>query len=177
MEYLISEEYKKQITEYHNSRPWGGAVRGNSMMLNKYMMISGAKTILDYGAGRSDLLKEMNAQYPNRQYIINEYEPGRPELAGDPPASDAVVSFDVMEHIEPNKVDNVIKHIYEKCNMWTYHKICLRAATGAFPGTEQNLHLTIKDGPWWLEKFSKYFIFLETLMNTGYVHFLAIPKK
>ena len=176
MENLISPEYRAQIEKYHNKRPWGGAIRGKAQMLNKYMIMSGAKSLLDYGCGRSDLKKELQATYGNFPYILNEYEPGIPELAGDPPVSDAVISRDVVEHVEPAKIDNVIKHIHDKCNMWTWHKICLRAATGAFPGGEQNLHLTIKPGFWWLQKFEPYFEFLETNINEGFCSFLGIKK-
>jgi hypothetical protein len=176
LENLISKEYQQMITDLHNKRPWGGAASGNAHTLNKYMILSQAKSLLDYGAGRSALRIEMEATFPDKKYVINEYEPGIPKLAGDPPVSDAVVSFDVMEHVETDKVDNVIQHIYDKCNLWTYHKICLRAATGSFPGTTQNLHLTIKPGLWWLEKFSNKFNFIEEGMNQGYVWFLGVKK-
>ena len=176
MKNLISPEYQAQIEKMHNKKPWGGACRGKAQMLNKYMIMSGAKSLLDYGCGRSDLKKEFDATYATYSYIINEYDPGIPKLAGDPPVSDVVISFDVLEHVEPDKVDNVIKHIYDKCNMWTYHKICTRAATGAFPVTGKNLHLTIKPGYWWLQKFEPYFEFLETNVNEGYCWFLASKK-
>tara|TARA_R100001463_G_C3453629_1_gene213972 strand:- start:44 stop:574 length:531 start_codon:yes stop_codon:yes gene_type:complete len=173
---LISPEYQAQITKLHQSRPWGGAVKGSGQMLHKYLILTKSKSILDYGAGRSDLKKELDSSYPDHPYIINEYEPGIPELAGDPPVSDAVISFDVMEHVETDKVEGVIEHIYNKTNLWTYHKICLKPATSVFPGTKQNLHVTIKPGFWWLEKFSKHFEFLETGINAGYVYFLGVKK-
>mgnify|MGYP003151775866 FL=1 len=176
MKNLISPEYQAQIEKLHQRKPWGGAVRGKAQMLHKHMLMSGAKSMLDYGCGRSDLRKELEATYGTYPYILNEYEPGLPELADDPPVSDAVISFDVLEHVEPDKVDNVIKHIHDKCNMWTFHKICLRAATGVFPVSGQNLHLTIKPGFWWLQKFEPYFEFLETNINEGYCSFLALKK-
>ena len=180
MENLVSKEYKELLEKKHNGKfkSWGGAVRGMEQDIHKYLVISKAKSILDYGAGASDFRKAIEFTYGHETlpYTVHEYEPGIPELAGDPPICDATICIDVLEHIEPDKIDNVLQHINDKTNNWVLFKVCLRAANGAFP-TGENLHLTIRKADWWLAKFSKYWYSIDiSTNNAGHLNYLAVKK-
>jgi len=178
MEKYISKEYKKQLQEYHKTHQrWGGAVRGRQNELHMYMKMTNSSSILDYGAGNSDYKRTVGWTWEDPGYTIHEYEPGKPELAGDPPICDASICIDVMEHVETDKVDNVIKHIYDKTNNWTYQTIALTAASGSF-SERQNLHLTIKPADWWLEKLTPYWDLLKTNITGGNIlHFIGVKKS
>lgn len=172
MEHLISKEYQYKITDYHSKRPWGGAVINKAADIHKYVTLSNAKTLLDYGAGRSSLKDTLNNYSYDLDYEIVEYEPGRPELAGDPPVCDFLVCCDVLEHIEPEKIDAVLQHMYDKTAMFAFMTISTQPALGAFPGGE-NLHLLVRPAEWWIEKLTKYWKFIDLVVTKGNVTVLC----
>jgi hypothetical protein len=179
MEHLVSAEYKEMLVEKHGKGlgGWGGAVRGREDIIYKYMQLSKSKTLLDYGSGSGDLKRALGWEHGDKlPFSVHEYDPGQPGLDNDPPICDASICIDVMEHVETDKVDNVIKHIYDKTNNFTMQNIALTAAKGSFPN-HTNLHLTIEKSPWWLEKLGKYWDFLEIISSRGALYFVATKKE
>ena len=151
MENIISPEYKAQLAAYTKRGHWGGAVVGKVPEIHMLMQLTDSKSILDYGSGKSDYLNQMNSYRPDLPYTIHEYEPAREEKAGDPPVSDFTICFDVLEHVEPAKVDITLTHIASKTRNFAYITICLVPAHSSFPdGT--NLHLSVHPADWWLKK-------------------------
>ena len=153
MDSLISKEYKEKIVAFHTKRGWGGPISKHiPFLIHKYMALSQANSILDYGAGSSLFKEKMDQQYPNAKFNIHEYEPGIIGKDEDPPVCDATVCIDVLEHIEPDKIDNVLQHIYDKTNKWAYVVICCIPSRKTF-SDGQNLHILVKPSTWWLKKF------------------------
>ena len=177
MENLISKEYKEKIVAFHTKRGWGGPISKHiPFLIHKYMALSQANSILDYGAGSSLFKEKMDQQYPNAKFNIHEYEPGIIGKDEDPPVCDATVCLDVLEHIEPNKIDNVLQHIYDKTNKWAYVMICCIPSRKTF-SDGQNLHLLIRESNWWLEKFKyEWDMFDIKTYNGGFLEVLLIKK-
>jgi len=166
MENLVSKEYKEKLVAFHNKRKWGYAfTKDDPTTVYKYMALSESNSLLDYGAGYGEFKKQMDDEYPNAKFNIHEYEPGIVGKDEDPPVCDATVSFDVLEHVEPNKIDDVLQHIYNKTNKWAYLVICCIPARKTFPDG-QNLHLLVREPEWWLEKL-KYDWDIVTQVRTG----------
>ena len=175
MENLLSDEYRARLESVTKTMPWGGAVISSVPKIYNYAIQHECKSILDYGSGKSDFLKTLNADFPDHGLQINEYEPGRPELAGDPAISDMTICVDVLEHIEPDKLDNVLDHIASKTNKIFYFKVCLLPSFNSFEdGT--NLHLIVEPKEFWLDKLSKYYTLEGVSSATGHVWGLAIKK-
>ena len=172
---VISKEYKTKLTEYHSSnKKWGGAVTSKTAEIHKLMILTDSKSVLDYGAGSSAYLDTMNAYNMDLPYSIHEYEPGREELSGDPPVVDFTVCCDVLEHVEPAKVDITLQHIANKTRKFAYFTICLVPSSGTFSdGT--NLHLTIHPADWWLKKLEADW---EIITNTTtWAHLVLCLKR
>ena len=175
MDNLISKEYKNKIIEKHKKGHWGGNVEKRIPdLILKYMNLSRAKSILDYGSGYG-AFKEAMQGLPG-DMSIHEYEPGVPGKDQDPPVCDATVCFDVLEHIEPSKIDNVLKHIYDKTRFWAILHICTIPSRNTFPDGK-NLHLIIEDSAWWVKKFLGYWNVLEIDVTKGHVKLLLIKNK
>lgn len=177
LENLVSSEYRNLLEEKHSKWKgmWGGHINTKIKFIYKYALEYDCKSILDYGAGSSHFINDINKLYPDHSFTINEYEPGRKELAKDPPVSDMIVCLDVLEHIEPEKLDNVLEHIYNKTNKIMYFSACTVPAHGTFPNG-QNLHLIIENKEWWEEKLSKYFTFKDLFDTKAHLWGLAIKK-
>ena len=174
---VISEEYRNKIAEYTNKIKWGwgGSVIGSVPRIRDYAIQHGCSSILDYGSGKSDFYKEMNKLFPDHQFIINQYEPARPEFAMDPAVSDMTICIDVLEHIEPDKLDNVLDHIYNKTNKVFYFKVCLLPAHDEFEDG-QNLHLIVEPKEFWLERLEKQWDLSDVDAARGHVWGLAKKK-
>ena len=155
MKHLISSEYKEKIVAHHTKSKgkWGGSVNHKQPMIHKYMLLSDAKSVLDYGSGSSAFKNGIKQMYPDYKYTIHEYEPGIIGKDEDPPVCDVTICYDVLEHIEPDKIDNVLQHIYDKTNKWFICNISCVPSFGAF-GDGSNLHLLVKRPEWWVKKLS-----------------------
>lgn len=100
--------------------------------------------ILDYGCGKGKL------------GIGRKYDPAIPEFSQDPEPADLIVCTDVMEHIEPELLEDVLKHIRSKMKKYGYFTIgCSKAAKKLPDG--RNAHLIIQRPEWWVERLSQYF--------------------
>ena len=175
MDSLISKEYKEKIVAFHKKRGWGGPISNNvPSIIYTYMALSQANSILDYGAGSGLFKEKMDNQYPNAKFNIHEYEPGIIGKDDDPPICDATVCLDVLEHIEPDKIDNVLQHIYDKTNKWAYIIICCTPSRKTFPDG-QNLHILQRESNWWLEKF-KYEWDMFDIVPGKFLRVLLIKK-
>ena len=93
----------------------------------------------------------------------------------DPEASDMTVCVDVMEHIEPEKLEAVLDHIADKTNKILYFKVCMLPSHNKFKNG-QNLHLIIENKDFWLDKLSKYYNLDNIIVAPGHVWGLAIKK-
>jgi len=174
VENLISKEYKEKIVALHNKKNWGNAIdKTTPYLVNKYMHLSNANSILDYGAGYGEFKKQMNIKYPKLN--IHEYEPGVIGKDEDPPACDATVCFDVLEHVEPNKIGGVLQHIYNKTNKWAYVVICTVPARKTFPDG-QNVHLLVRESNWWLNQLKYDWNMFDIVKTSGHLKVLLIKK-
>ena len=110
--------------------------------------------LLDYGAGHNLSLKE-NLK-PQKPFQYQAYDPGVPELAGEPDSAELVVCIDVLEHIEPDCLEAVLDHLAaltEKVCFCTVHT----GPAGKTLPDGRNAHLIQKPAEWWLPKFMERF--------------------
>lgn len=115
-----------------------------------------AQTMLDFGCGRSSLSKMLKKIGFTRMQCT-DYDPGRPKKAKLPEGSFDIVSCtDVLEHIEPEHLDEVLRTIASKARKAAYFVVdCISANTLLPDG--RNAHLTVQPGMWWLVKLEQAF--------------------
>jgi hypothetical protein len=111
--------------------------------------------VLDYGAGHNlSLRKTLN---PERKIRYTAYDPGVPELSDPPQPSQMVVSIDVLEHIEPDCLDDVLDHLEELTKEVLFVTVHTGPAGKNLPDG-RNAHLIQKPSEWWVPKFQERFI-------------------
>lgn len=103
---VISDYMIEQNRLFHKVRPDYGSygnkwAKGLQRIIDKYEI----ETILDYGAGKQTLKKS----FPD----IQCYDPGILEISNPPESADLVLATHVLEHIEPDLLENVLTHIQE----------------------------------------------------------------
>ena len=143
---LISEEYRALNAQLHKDRPdygrlghkWSQHIRHIAKQFN-------VVTVLDYGCGKQTLSEAMPA------YFVHNYDPAIPGLDEPPPPSDLVVCTDVLEHIEPDCLDDVLNDLREKTKVACFLVVnCIPASKTLADG--RNAHLIQQDYHWWLPR-------------------------
>lgn len=146
---LASEEYRKQLVEKHASMAWGKHGHSHAPEVQEYIKQLGARSVLDYGCGRATLAKAL----PDVK--VQEYDPGIDGKDHLPKPADLVVCTDVLEHIEPQLLDSVLRHIFLLARRGAYFVIATRPARELLPDG-RNAHLIVQSPEWWLRKLNEH---------------------
>lgn len=123
------------------------------LLIHKY----GPITLLDYGCGSQSLAKMLP---PITGLTVNHYDPCVPEFDHKPEPADIVVCTDVLEHIEPECLENVLDDLKKLTKKAAYVVIATKAAEKTY-SDGQNCHLIVEDIDWWLPKLKKRFFIAE----------------
>ncbi len=147
---LVSDEYRALNRQLHEERPDYG-IGGHQHAETVLKICEGIKTtsVLDYGCGKGTLARGI-------PFPIWEYDPAVPGKDMDPRSADLVVCTDVLEHIEPDKLNDVLGHLKQLVKKVGYFVISTRAAKKTLPDG-RNAHLIQKTADWWQRKLTKYF--------------------
>lgn len=144
---LVSDEYRALLRAKHaEARNWGNTSWRYGQFIESFAKNIGAADVLDYGCGIGRL-KSMH----ERTLKIYEYDPGVPGKDHLPKPAGLVVCTDVLEHVEPDKLDAVLGHICTLTVNGAYLVISMRPAGHELPDG-RNAHLIVEGSEWWLAK-------------------------
>jgi hypothetical protein len=164
MSQLISESYRNVLIETRNQEikkngAWGSSARMLSQEILENIEKKSIRTILDYGAGTGSLGKHLP-----EKYTVTNYDPGIVKIAHNNSPKDFVACIDVLEHIEPEFLENVLDDL-QRCMLKSgYFVISCREAKKILANGE-NAHLIVKSREWWKEKLEKRFILKEEIWD------------
>jgi hypothetical protein len=152
---LITEEYRRMQQELHRNPNYGVASVEYAPLVAQVMEATGSKEILDYGAGKGRLGQTLEDMYEN-PLVIHHYDPAIPEWSEPPQPCGFVACVDVLEHIEPHLLDNVLddlKRVTARVGVFTVHTgPAVKKLTDG-----RNAHLVQQPASWWLPKFMERF--------------------
>lgn len=142
----ITPEYAELNRQLHASRiDYGQMGHKHLESVRGVAQVFQVKSILDYGCGKQTLLEALRLPY------ARGYDPCVPGLDLDPTPADLVVCTDVLEHIEPDCIDEVLDHVRALTKRVLFVAISLRPAKKTLPDG-RNTHLIIQTAKWWLTK-------------------------
>ena len=148
---LITPEFRELNAKLHRENLAYG-VGGNQeaeMVLKLMAQCPTLKSVLDYGCGKGYLGKTL-------AFPIWEYDPAIPNKDESPRPADLVVCADVLEHIEPEKLQVVLDDLRRCVKQVGYFVIHTGPAQKHY-ADGRNTHLIQKDAAWWEAKLSKFF--------------------
>lgn len=153
---LISEDYRKQQQALHESKKinYGTAASAYGKAVGEIIDLMEIDHLLDYGCGHNLSLKD-NLK-PTRGFRYQAYDPGVPDYADDPIPAEMVVCIDVLEHIEPDCLENVLDHLEELTEKILFLTVHTGPAGKILPDG-RNAHLIQKPAEWWLPKLMERF--------------------
>ena len=157
---MISDAYKHQLQTMHEERTAGGRKWGTTGARNfgdyicKFLEHRRGQivTVLDFGAGQGSLGEYVQQYAVDVEVKWKDYDPGK----GDKPPEgkfDLIVSSDVLEHVEPEEIDNVIEWLDVHATKAQFHHIACDPCGLILPDG-RNAHLITEKLDWWLKKFA-----------------------
>lgn len=151
---LISEEYRKEQQGLHKNPNYGMASVSYAPLVSNIINQAGVSEILDYGAGKGRLAESIK---PNHKVLVCQYDPGVEDISEPPePCSGLTVCIDVLEHIEPELLDNVLDDLQRVTLNLGFFTIHTGPAVKVL-SDGRNAHLIQEPYMWWLPKLWKRF--------------------
>ena len=147
-ERLISDDYRRQQEELHKNPNYGIASIAAASTVSKVCNVYGVEELLDYGAGKGNLAKHLQVDHPMR---VQMYDPAIPKWSEKPEPSEMVACIDVLEHIEPLLLENVLDDLKRVTKRIGFLSVsCVPAEKTLSDG--RNAHLIQAPLEWWLPK-------------------------
>lgn len=136
------------------------------------------ETLIDYGAGPCraslwfqnrglDVLAIDIADNARETHEVQFLKACLWDLPEQVPASDFAFCCDVLEHIIPEKVDDVMVSMADRTKKSAYLRIATRPDKMGPLLLGKPLHLTVKGGEWWRAKARRYFGGVDVISNDG----------
>ena len=145
----ISEEYRKVQNHLHESNPnYGVASVQYAPILSQLLRRQGAKDLLDYGAGKGRLGEVIKRILPLPP-TIHHYDPAIPDWSQAPKPCKFVACIDVLEHVEPERLETVLDHLQELTLQFGFFTVHTGPAVKVLPDG-RNAHLIQQPARWWL---------------------------
>lgn len=152
MTLLCTEEYRNQLSQYHQKdATWGNGPRRYIPVVGHFIYENQVTNVLDYGCGKG---KNLSWIFGGITWV--NYDPGIEQWASDPATCPHLICMDVLEHIEPELLDNVLEHINSKFTKRALLSISCSPSRHELPDG-RNAHLIIENHIWWLQKLEKVF--------------------
>ncbi len=172
----ITDAYLEQQRKLHKNPNYGVASLSFAPIVADVMRQTGCKSVSDYGAGKKRLLEGLRqAGIEPKLYL--PYDPVFPEY-GEPKSADLVSCIDVLEHIEPELLDNVIRDLANITTNLGFFSIHMGPAKKVL-ADGRNAHLIQKPSSWWLKKLTDYFeiCHLQTHQMMGLGLWLVVTRR
>jgi len=150
---MYSKEYITQLQSLHGDRSRPQGFGGKSKKLGKFhdfMKKWNPSSLLDYGCGKGVILADLRDRYPNT--VCEGYDPAVSAFNNKLSNTfECVFSNDVLEHIEPDYIDSVLKNINDLAKNYIWLRIDTLPARKTLPDG-RNAHLIQESQDWWLSK-------------------------
>lgn len=154
---LLSDSYRAQQEKLHENPNYGVASIEYAPLVAEIVNNLGVTELCDYGAGKCNLMKTINEKrLVKHPFKYLPYEPAIERFADKPEPAEMVACIDVLEHVEPQFLDNVLndlERLTEVVGFFTVH--CGPAVKVLDDG--RNAHLIQQPPEWWLPKLMERF--------------------
>ena len=153
---LLNQNLHKSDNNFGNRPTAGGLARKLDLAILKLHKDGCCDKFLDYGTGKGLLVDWLRKTLP-KQIEINGYDPAVPEFASPHvPKSDIVTCLDVLEHVEPDKINSVLCELQSLTKYLCFCTIDLQPSVREL-NDGRNAHILLAPPEWWITRFSQIF--------------------
>ena len=176
MDQIITKQYKDLLQTLHSESESFGKTGSNISLVHKFLLDYDIRQVMDYGCGKG-------ASWTFLEGVVNRlsrYDPGVPQF--DNPNKEpmqGLFCIDVMEHVEEECLDAVLRHIHSLTGEYAMFYISLQPSKDILPDG-RNAHINLKGPSSWVYRLGKYFHLVEattrvTSRKTG-LYYVGTPK-
>lgn len=146
---MISAAYKQEQQRMHREIPeYGVASVHFAPIVTNIVNSAEVDELLDYGCGKGRLA---GALKPQKALAVYGYDPGIEGLDSSPDPTEMVVCIDVLEHVEPDHIDDVLDDLKRVTMRLGFFSIHTGPAIKVL-SDGRNAHLIQEDYTWWMPK-------------------------
>ena len=164
---LISEQYRRLQEDLHADPLYGVASIRYAPLVAEHIRRHDIHEVLDYGAGKGRLGEELDWLVPWK-LDMRRYDPGVQAWSAPPAPAAFVACVDVLEHIEPDLLPNVLddlRRVTLGTGLFTVHT----GAAGKVLADGRNAHLIQRPAAWWVPQLMERFELVQfNLMPHGF---------
>lgn len=171
---LISAEYRALNAQLHRSNVAYG-VGGGKYAPVVLKLVEALKptcdpfpTVCDYGSGKGYLQKAL-------PFPIVEYDPAIPGKEESPRPCDILISSDVMEHLEEDRLPLILADMHRACKKVAYFVVHTGPSSKVL-ADGRNAHILQRNKQWWSQKIGKWFVIGSIKAQGPLLHIVAAPK-
>ncbi len=164
---LISDRHRSLYEQYFAELSFESKPSRWQSTVETLARLTGSKSVLDYGCGVMALLSKFS------ELPIANYDPAVPEYSSLPRPADLVVCLDVIEHVEPEFVDDVLEHVISLAGKALFLTISTQESSKLLPDGSP-WHCFVKDKAWWQNKLKG---FSEMPAMDGREEYVAVLHK
>lgn len=170
---LITPGYVREQVKLHADPSYGSGSHRHAYLVAGIALIEDCKTILDYGAGKGTIGSVLRGAGLD----VVEYDPGFPGKESRPSPADLVTCLDVLEHIEPDCLADVIGDLAKLTRKKLLVDISTKFTKFRWLSDGRNSHLIVKEVAWWQEQFTKRKFRVLREWNTGVAAWVALMQQ
>lgn len=149
---LFTPEHLEMQRDLHARYNYGkGVDAGECAMLVRGMVPFGS-SVLDYGCGQGHFKRVLGVRYD-----VREYDPSIVGKDARPSPADMVVCADVLEHIEPALIDNVLSDL-RNLTLKTAILVIATGPSAKVMADGRLAHLIVENAQWWWRRIAEKFI-------------------
>jgi hypothetical protein len=170
---LISSTYREMNARLHRENLGYGVGGGKHAPTVRKLVDAIGKTspnpsVLDYGCGKGYLAKAL-------PFPIWEYDPAIPDKDESPRPADIVCCFDVLEHIEPERLVLVLDDLRRVTRQVGYFVIHTGPSSKLL-ADGRNAHLIQQPAAWWRARLEKFFTIGKLIEAPPLLHVVVGPR-
>lgn len=169
---LITPQYLELQREMHARGNYGISSGKWAKPVSVLADQIGTRDVLDYGCGQGHLARALSVY---TSLIVHEFDPAIEGKDKAPEPADLVVSSDVLEHIEPSCLEDVLDHIASLGKKAVFLVVATRPAVKILPDG-RNAHIIVQPAWWWMQRFAERWRGANFAGNEGEFHFVGVPK-
>ena len=150
---LITEEYRELNRKLHaGNKEYGVTSKYYANDILDMCNSINDQDVLDYGCGKAELSRFL-------PFKIQNYDPCIEKFSNRPRPANVLVCIDVLEHVEPECLDDVLDDIHSLSKKVVFLTVSTEIAKKELPDG-RNAHLIVQDYRKWLSKLWEHFTML-----------------
>lgn len=170
---LITPDYQKEQHRLHALARggYGDNSYNYAYLLAGMALVERCSAVLDYGCGKGSLARSLCAA----KIPCAKYDPAIPDCSALPAPADLVACLDVLEHVEPECLSEVLQHVRSLTRKVAFVAIATRPA-GKTLSDGRNAHLIIQAGDWWRWQMERHRFEIRRVWSTGAEEWVAMMR-